>query len=396
MHELTPDEIEIIKHKERMLTYLPNYVQDFVRAKEQHGISNQSLNKYLYRIRYYFTWLIYSEDYPEIKTNVPLPQNPDETICYEEIEYDLVKLQHLNNMPLMTIQAFLAYFKSENIHPQRNIKEANAVAYRSEKSVSAMISTLKSFYHYLAVLSDKDGETYIERNIMNKIQIPRSQETAAYRAEEISTSILPSNSFMPFLEFLEDSEQGYLSHISGADKVKTTLFMRDKERDIAMIALLLATGIRVGELVKIKMSDINFMKQTIRITRKANKKDTVYVMDYAFKRLLNYIKLRNKYPNAASTPFLFVTYHKVSKPIRIRTVQMIVEKYTAAYFNTSVYPHKLRHSFSVAFIENSGEISMLRDLLGHTDIKTTSLYVNMASSKKVNALERLNSILNTL
>ena len=112
---------------------------------------------------------------------------------------------------------------------------------------------------------------------------------------------------------------------------------------------------RVGELASITMSDINYSAQTVKVTRKGNKKDTINIIDSAFNRLLDYIEIRNtRYPQAEICPFLFVTYRKPAKAISIRTIQMFVEKYTSSYFPNGVYPHKLRHSFSVAFIKNGG------------------------------------------
>ena len=100
----------------------------------------------------------------------------------------------------------------------------------------------------------------------------------------------------------------------------------------------------------------------------------------------------------ASTLSLIDKTYIILKPwlyftIRIRTIQMLVEKYTSAYFEKGVYPHKLRHSFAVAFIKNGGEMTILRDLLGHSDITTTSLYVNMSNSEKIDALNSLERIL---
>lgn len=373
MATLSPDDLKILEYTDKLTKELPFYIRDFRIEKNKEQISFRTIHQYLYRYKIFFEWLLKEgiADAPDIKE---------------------ITLEHLSHIRKKDIEYFIEHVSNEDISK----KHETSSRVREMRSVSLMVSALKSLFHFLAVTSDDDqGKTYLSENIMAKVKIPVYKETSANRAAEIATQILDSKRLFDFVDYLgDDGPDGYLAKLEVPQQI--SLFKRDCERDIAIIAILLATGMRVGELARITMADINYSAQTVKVTRKGNKKDTIYIIDSAFNRLLEYIAIRNtRYPQAEMCPFLFVTYRKPAKAISIRTIQMFVEKYTSSYFPNGVYPHKLRHSFSVAFIKNGGEATILRDLLGHTDIKTTSLYINMANSDRVHALNALESYLRT-
>ncbi|WP_447403062.1 tyrosine-type recombinase/integrase (plasmid) [Lysinibacillus sp. fkY74-1] len=87
----------------------------------------------------------------------------------------------------------------------------------------------------------------------------------------------------------------------------------------------------------------------------------------------------SSYLGAKNSLFCFVSVYGVVRPLSRRAIQNIVNKYTSAFFRNGKSPHKLRHSFAVDFIRSGGDIILLRDQLGYSDIKTTSLYTNMSS-----------------
>lgn len=369
MAQLSPDDLKTLQYTEELIKDMPFYIRDFRIEKLKQDSSIRTIHNYLVRYKVFFKWLMQEG-------------------LVEVTEMKEVTLDHLSQLRKRDIELFVDFVKGQDISDENKTQKR----VREIRSVSHMVSALKSLFHFLAVTSEDDkGDTYLIDNIMNKVKIPIYKETSANRAAELSTQILDSSSLFSFIDYLEE-DSGYFCTLK-VPQAKT-LFKRDKARDIAIISLLLATGIRVGELARITMEDIHYGNQTIKVVRKGNKKDTVYVMSSAFEHLLDYIKIRNqRYPQAENTPFLFVTYRKPAQPIRIRTIQMLVEKYTSAYFEKGVYPHKLRHSFATAFIKNGGEMTILRDLLGHSDITTTALYVNISNSEKVDALNSLERML---
>lgn len=382
---LSPDEIKVKESISRLLAELPYYIRDFKMEKENNKASIRSIQQYLYRYKIFFNWLII-EGIVEAATIKDVTLKQLDELRKKDIVFfiDHMKNENINKKSQKPLELSESekegYYQSDSNNQTRN---------RETTSVALMVSALKSLFIFLAEKSEDDEtrQTYIQNNVMAKIAIPIDKQTSHNRAQEISSKIIQGNEMLRFIKWID--EGGYASSLT--NKQQIGLFKRDRERDTAAIALILASGIRVGELARIEMKDINFTNQTIKIIRKGDKKDTIYIMDFAFHYLKQFIDIRNsRYPNAVSCPFLFTSYRRPSKAISIRAIQYFVCKYTAAYFDNGVYPHKLRHSFAVDFVKNGGDITILRDLLGHSDIQTTSLYVNMANSDKVDALKALN------
>lgn len=365
MTNLSPDDLKILEYSDKLTRELPFYIRDFRNKKTKKKISFRTIHQYLYRYKIFFEWL--------------LKEGIVEASGIKEIT-----LEHLSKIRKEDIEYFIEHVSKVDISKEYE----TSGGLREMRSPSLMVSALKSLFHFLAVTSDDydDGKTYLSENVIAKVKLPVYKETSANRTTEISTQILASNKLLDFIDYLaDDGPDGYFAKLKVP--LQFSLFKRDCERDIAIIAILLSTGMRVDELVRITMSDINYSAQTVKIMRKGNKKDTVYIIDSAFNRLLKYISIRNtRYPQAEICPSLFVTFGKPARAISIRTIQMFVEKYMESYFPISVNPNELWHSFSEAFIKNGGEMTRLRNFLGHTDIKTTPLYIKMANSDKVHAL----------
>lgn len=115
------------------------------------------------------------------------------------------------------------------------------------------------------------------------------------------------------------------------------------------------------------------------------------------------MKVRNeRYKGAQYSPFLFVTNHDGIKNISHRAIQNIVQKYTAAFFKIvtmsedqkGISPHKLRYPFSLVYYENTNDIKLFSEQLGHTNFNTTSLYVNMADETRDKAMETVSEAIN--
>lgn len=368
---LSPDDLKTLRAIDKLLNELPSYIRAYTLYLERKEVSNNSVVSYLYRYKIFFNWL-----------------------CRENISaapsIKKVPLSDLDALTVGVLNSFIDYLKNDNLDKHLNDEDApTSTRTREKTSIALTISALKSLFIFLAKKSEIAGtqNTFISHNVMEKIDIPIKRETSHRRAEQISTQIIQGDEMSMFLNFIA-SDEGYYDTLDGKQKKNT--FKRDQLRDLAILSLFLATGIRVGELARIQMKEINFARQTINIIRKGDKPDTVYVMPTAFKHLTDYINIRNtRYPNSVRCPFLFVSYRKPVKPLGIRAIQYLVEKYTAAHFDQGIYPHKLRHSFAVDFVKNGGDMTALRDLLGHNHLETTSLYVNMASSEKVDALQAL-------
>jgi integrase/recombinase XerD len=149
-------------------------------------------------------------------------------------------------------------------------------------------------------------------------------------------------------------------------------------RDSAMLELLYAAGLRVSELVNLKLQDINLEAGFVRVLGKGSKERVVPIGLQAQKRVASYldksrsILLKNK-PSA----YLFVA--RAAKPITRQGFWKLLRRYAAqAHLNKKVTPHSLRHSFASHLLEGGADLRAVQVMLGHVDISTTQIYTHVA------------------
>ncbi|MDE5053291.1 tyrosine-type recombinase/integrase [Niallia taxi] len=239
------------------------------------------------------------------------------------------------------------------------------------------MNALKSLFSYLTTETEnEDGECYFYRNVFSKIKQRKEQETASRRAAKISSKVI--NEISDFIQFLKfDYEKGL--EATSAKMYKA--YLKQKERDVAMISLLLGSGIRVSELASLTLQDINFHTREIDIIRKGNKEDTVLVLQAALEELKAYLRVRQeRFNTKKSDIYVFVSKYKgMVQPLSVRSIQTLVSKYTKEFYAQNEFstgkglsPHKMRHSFANDWILQGGDIITLRDQLGHSSIEITS------------------------
>lgn len=176
-----------------------------------------------------------------------------------------------------------------------------------------------------------------------------------------------------------------LPEVLTRDEVKKLIDSADNEKSRLMISFLYSTGVRVSELVNLKIEDMNFAEKTGWVRMGKGGKDRIFSLSENLgKELQEYLKDRgNKY-----------IFSKDSA-LTTRNIQKII-KLTAkrAEINKKVTPHTLRHSFATHLLENGTDIRMIQVLLGHSSLNTTQLYAHISSEqiKKVaNPLDNLPS-----
>lgn len=361
---MTPEELQVLQRIENQLSTMPFYVVEYIRSKKRAGLSADTLLQYLYRYQHFFQWL--------------LRENLTGTTEISSIPYSV-----LAEMKKQDIELYIEFLKEESI-----THENNSVKRRGSAVVTLSVNALKSLFNYLTKETEtEDGESYFYRNVMSKIVLHTKKETANRRAQKISSVILNEHEINDFLQFIEHAYEARLA--SGLARQR---FNRDKERDLAILSLFLGSGIRLGEMARILVKKVNLKKQMIDIKRKGSKEDTVRVMDQAIHHLRDYIEIREaRYIGSKEVPFLFVTlYGGTPRPLSRRAIENLVTKYTAAFAQgEGMSPHKLRHSFAADFIRNGGNIVLLRDQLGHSNIETTSLYTNLSNKDNEQVLTRM-------
>ncbi len=182
-----------------------------------------------------------------------------------------------------------------------------------------------------------------------------------------------------YLDF--DEQESLLSTVdcgSGLDQKKLKYHGRYRLRDIALITLLLDTGMRVSEINGINISDLDLDKFSVIVTRKGGNKETLYYSDDAKDSIIDYIKEKKmKFTDIPDNAPLFSTNLDPEQRLGIRAIQKLVKKYSLAAIpgkGNKISVHKLRSSFAMSYYKARPNILELQKKLGHKNITTTNIY----------------------
>ncbi len=235
------------------------------------------------------------------------------------------------------------------------IEKDNSPVTRNRKLFS-----LRSFFKFLQLNS------YIENNPTENIESSKTET----RAEPIYMKM--------------NQARKYLRTIKKSDS-------RHKNRDLAIIKVFLYAGLRVSELVNLDLENIDFDDEAIKFFGKGNKERYVPLHQDVVQAILDYLPERkkiNKKDNDAEKA-LFISGH--GNRISVRTVQHTVKKYAkkAGIRNADkITPHKLRHTFATTLYQETKDLNVLKDLLGHSDISSTQIYTHTDPEQKRDAIDK--------
>ncbi|MDO5133929.1 MAG: tyrosine-type recombinase/integrase, partial [Eubacteriales bacterium] len=236
---------------------------------------------------------------------------------------------------------------------------------------------------YLEYLSyyEKDGQIYTNdaRGKARKLSAVRSLFKYFYRAEILPrdvTALVPLPRFheKPIVRMDGDEVSQMLEKAdSGSDLSKNQLRFHEKTRirDVALLTLLLGTGIRVSECVGLDIRDIDFKEKGIRVHRKGGYESIVYFGDEVETALLDYLEQRRQIlPQEGHEEALFLSMQR--RRITVRAVENLVKKYASlATSLKKITPHKLRSTYGTSLYRATGDIYLVADVLGHKDVNTT-------------------------
>ena len=343
-HQIKLDEIR---------SRFPHYIQDYVNYMEGRECSPSTLLGYLQDFEYFYHWL-FSEGFVTC-TLKELPES------------------FLEKLKLDEVNMFLSHLR---------LRANFRVASRARK-----ISSLKSIFSFLTTKSENaEGECYFYRNVMAKVTIPKSKKTTSKRADKISSQILQGDEDLKLIEFIEHE---YMAKI---DKKQKEYYIRDRERDLAILALFLASGVRASELTGLNIESLDIENRTISVIRKGDidEEETVLFRSFACLYLSNYLEIRTtRYSPSKQEKALFVTVYKgEATRISVRSVQNIVGKYTEQ-FGKRMSPHKLRHTLATKMANENKPIVEIMLQLGHSSASTTSLYQNQTLDDRRRSLDEL-------
>ena len=157
-------------------------------------------------------------------------------------------------------------------------------------------------------------------------------------------------------------------------------------RDIAVLELLFSTGLRVSELSHLKSASMDVNKSTIRITGKGNKERIIPICSPEVRESLStYIKVYKM--RLESTEYFFL--NKFNRRLSEQSIRFMIKKHIKQLnINTNITPHMFRHSLATMLLENEVDLRYIQDLLGHSSINTTQIYLSVNKKKQRNILTR--------
>lgn len=155
-------------------------------------------------------------------------------------------------------------------------------------------------------------------------------------------------------------------------------------RDRAMIELLYATGLRVSELVNVKIVDVNLEAAFVRSIGKGSKERIVPLGGKALEWIGKYLeRVRIKVKKGKESPYLFLT-DRGSKMTRQEFWHRLKKHATEVRIKKKISPHTLRHSFATHMLSNGADLRLVQEMLGHADISTTQIYTHVDSDRLKN------------
>lgn len=309
-----------IKKTREILGELPPFASDFFVGIEQTTSPLTRLN-YAYDLRVFF-------EYITAETNL--------------FDKDIRQLNvsDLNKIKAVHLERYLSYLSHYSFDGEEYTNGDNGKARK--------LSSIKSFFKYFYT------KGFILENVASKVDMPKIHDKPIVRLEVDEVSKLIST-----------TEDG--SNLTDREKA---FHQHTKLRDVAIVTLLLGTGIRVSELVGLNINDVDFETNGIKITRKGGNQEIVYFGDEVRSALHNYLILRQDNANARHETAFFLSLQ--NKRISVRAVELLVKKY--AKLTTplkKITPHKLRSTYGTNLYRETNDIYIVADVLGHKDVNTT-------------------------
>lgn len=239
-------------------------------------------------------------------------------ISFEEVDYQ-------------TIRSFLSYLYDEKLN---------------SNSICLQISALRKFYHFLL------KENRIKSNPMLLIQNPKKEK--------------------------------HLPQFLNIDEVETLYTVCKKEepigkRDLLLLELLYATGVRVSELISIKIQDISLENQSIRIVGKGDKTRIVLFGGVCADYLKDYLNNARPILEKKKTDILLLNHN--GYPLTTRGVRYILNKIVEQAKITHISPHTIRHTFATHLLNEGADLKTVQELLGHSTLATTQIYTHVSNER---------------
>lgn len=305
-----------------LIVGLPRFSKDFFRGIEPTTSSNTRI-AYAYDLGVFFEFLSV--------TNLSLRG-------IEISDYKIDILEKISPVDIEEYLEYLSYYEDKDIH------RINSASGKKRK-----LTSLRSFYNYFY------KREQITKNPSILVDLPRIQEKEIIKLEIDEIALL-----------LDAIEEG-----TNITKGQKRYHDKTKLRDLALVTLLLGTGIRVSECVGLDINDVDFELNGIKITRKGGNEVVIYFGDEVCVALINYMEERkNLITKEGHENALFLSLQM--RRMSVRSIENMVKKYASTVTKLkNITPHKLRSTYGTRLYQETGDIYLVADVLGHSDVNTT-------------------------
>ncbi len=316
-------DVENILRLREVLSTLPPFCRDYFRAIDTTTTTKTRIS-YAYDIRIFFQFLL------------------DENPAFKDYKMTDFTVDVLDQIKALDLEEYQEYLK---VYQAGDKTETNG-----ERGLKRKISALRSFYAYYY------RREMIETNPTVLIDVPKIHDKSIIRLDTDEVALL-----LDYIEHCGDRLTGQ----------KRVYYEKNKERDLAIVTLLLGTGIRVSECVGLDIEDVDFKNNGIKVTRKGGNEMVVYFGPEVEKALKRYLEVReNIIPLEGHEHALF--YSAQRRRIGVQAIENLVKKYSQQITTTKkITPHKLRSTYGTALYQETGDIYLVADVLGHKDVNTT-------------------------
>lgn len=303
---------------------LPAYCKEYFRGIEPRTASRTRI-AYAYDLKVFFKYIL----------------NSTPTLAKQYTDITQISLQDLDNLRVSDFEEFMEYLKYRTDEDKELLNKS--------LSIKRKISCLKSFFKYFYNLER------LEHNYISKVSLPKLHDKEIIRLDIDEVALM-----------IDEAEDGNLL----SDKQKS-YHSKTKKRDVALLSLMLGTGIRVSECVGLNLNDIDLKNKGIRIVRKGGNEVSIYFSDEVESAILTYLEERKHLnPLEGHEEALFLSMQM--KRLSIKSVENLVKKYASLISPLKhITPHKLRSTYGTNLYRETGDIYLVADVLGHSDVNTT-------------------------
>lgn len=316
-------DIENIKKLRQIIRELPPFCVEYFRGIEPRTSSRTRI-AYAYDLTVFFDFL--------------KKENP----FFGKLERMDIKLEYMDQIIVSDLEEYMEYLKYR-------FNDQNQEITNKERGIMRKVSSLKSFYNYFFRIEK------LTTNPAALVQLPKLRDKEIIRLDIDEVALL-----------LDEVEQG-----ENLTEKQKAFHNRTRIRDLALLTLLLGTGIRVSECVGLDIDDVDFKNGGIHIHRKGGKEVTIYFGTEVEDALQDYLDERfgiDAVPGSESALFLSLQ----RKRITVRSVENLVKKYARIVTPLKkITPHKLRSTYGTNLYRETGDIYLVADVLGHSDVNTT-------------------------